>query len=174
MQNSISTAVQQGGSLFRLLCVTVSTIKRALNTGNLINIIAFKLSPLSHGACFCLGVLQVMQNVSLRAAFQAAYLSLYIGIVNVVFSQAGCDISLSALHWQSFIHKSLGLTMVLQVKQLLLLFPHKSQVCTQEERERERGGVEPWAPVDLQLQLIMLSMRLDPRLLFFSFLPLSF
>lgn len=41
---------------------------------------------------------------------------------------------------------------MLQVKQLLLLFLHTSQVCTQEERERERGAVEPWAPAALRLQ----------------------
>lgn len=85
-----------------------------------------------------LGILQVMQNVSLRAAVLAPYSTVYIGIANVVFSQADCDnsLSLSALHWWSFIHKSLSWTIVLQVKQLLLLFPHRSEVCTQEERER--------------------------------------
>lgn len=49
----------------------------------------------------------------------------------------------------TFIHKPLSWTIMLQVKQLLLLFPKRNQVCKQEERvrvserERERDrGVE--------------------------------
>lgn len=41
---------------------------------------------------------------------------------------------------------------------------------------RERGGVEPWAPAALQLQLITISMLsvLSHSTFFLSFLPLSF
>lgn len=46
---------------------------------------------------------------------------------------------------------------MLQVKQLLLLFTHESNVYT----GRERGAVEPWAPAALRLQWITPSMLSD-------------
>ncbi len=159
-----------------LLCVLYLPLKKKnpSTQETSFNIIRFKLTVLSHRACFCTEILQNVQNVSLRAAAQAPYLSFYIGIVNMVYSQSDCDNSLSALHWQSFIHKSPSWTKVLQVKQLLLLFPHRSQVCTQEEREgwsRALGTCSSATSIDNTKY----AQRFSPQLLFFpSFLPLSF
>lgn len=97
MQASISTVVQQGGNLLWLLCVLYLLFKKAIME-TLFNIIGFKLTLLSHRACFYLGILHIQQNISLRAAVQAAYLSFYVRRVNVVCSLADCDDSLSALH----------------------------------------------------------------------------
>lgn len=71
MQDSISTAVQQGGSLFSAWfhCVLYPPLKKPSKKETLFNIIGFSL--LSHRARICLGMLQALQIVSFRAAVQA-------------------------------------------------------------------------------------------------------
>lgn len=66
MQVSISTAVQQGGSLLRLLCVLYTPLKKKALHAEKACLILLGFVP---------EILQVMQSVTLRAAVHSLCLS---------------------------------------------------------------------------------------------------